>query len=168
MLIAADDALESAINAGYRSTSEVVDNKFRMAIDLLDDFAQEFPLKNSTSDPNIGGTVTGEVKMSVESKSPLMILHALKTNLHSNVKFPSVSFLPTLIADGEQPMGDNWWGAVWREIDFYVLSSLHDRHPIVIRRVCHAIDFSPVSDSCSSDAQSQSEHSRDSAGFQPF
>ena len=91
MLIATDDALESAINAGYRRTSEAVDNKFRMAIDLLGDFAKDFPLKDSTSDPNISGTVTGEVKMNVESKSPLMILHALKTNLHSNVKFSSVS-----------------------------------------------------------------------------
>ena len=89
--MAADDALESAINAGYSTTSEVVDKKFRMAIDLLGDFAKDFSLKDSTSDPNISGTVTGEVKMSFDSKYPLMILHALKNNLHSNVKFPSVS-----------------------------------------------------------------------------
>ena len=96
MLIAADDALESAINAGYSTTSKLVDNKFRMAIDLLDDFAKEFPLKNSMWDPNIGGTVTGDSEWrlnwgSQEECSPLRILHALKNNLHSNVKFPSVS-----------------------------------------------------------------------------
>ena len=91
MLIAADDALDSAIDPGYRTISEVADNKFRTAIDLLCDFAKKFPLKDSTSDLNIGGTVTGEVKMSVTSKSPLMILHALKDDLHSNVKFLFVS-----------------------------------------------------------------------------
>ena len=91
MLLAADDALQFAPYAGYGRTSELVDEKFKMAIDLLDDFAKDFPLKDSTSDPNISGTVTGEVKMGVESKSPLMILHALKNNLHSYVKFPSVS-----------------------------------------------------------------------------
>ena len=72
-------------------TSKVANSKFRIAIDLLCEFAKDFPPNDLMSDPNIGGTVTGEVKMSVDSESPLIILHALKANLHSNVKFSFVS-----------------------------------------------------------------------------
>ena len=66
-------------------------NAFEGAIDLLSSFAEDFPLKDPTSDTIIGGTVAGEVKMSNNSKSPSAILHALKNNLYSNVTFPSVS-----------------------------------------------------------------------------
>ena len=93
MLIAADDALESAADSGPLSRRSEVDKKVGKAIDLLCDF-----VKDPTSDPNIGGTVTGEMKMSDKSKFATTILHALKNDLHSNVKFPSVS-LP-LNADG--------------------------------------------------------------------
>ena len=50
-------------------------------------------------------------------------------------------------------MGDYWWAVRRREVDFYVLSSLHDPEPIFVKRGCHAIDFAPVSDFCASDAQ---------------
>ena len=109
MLIATDDALESAIQAeparrarlvrtvGYWSRARAIemteldsDKKARKAIDLLSDFAKDFPLKDPTSDSNIGGTITGEVKKSDKSKSATTILQALKNDLHSNVKFPSV------------------------------------------------------------------------------
>ena len=90
VLIAADDALQSAV--GARRTSEEVDKKFREAIHLLDRFQEDFPFKDPMSDPNIGGTVITEKEASGdESKSPSMILNALKQNLHAKVKFPSVS-----------------------------------------------------------------------------
>ena len=68
-----------------------MDIKFGHAIDLLSDFAKNFPLKDSTSNPNIGGTATGEVKMSDKSKSATTVLQALKNYLYSNVNFPSAS-----------------------------------------------------------------------------
>ena len=70
--------------------------KFGNVIDLLSDFAKGFPLKNLVSDPNSGGEVSGDVMINVKSKSPSTILHALKNDLHSNVTFPSVLYLPTL------------------------------------------------------------------------
>jgi hypothetical protein len=123
-----------------------VDKRFEKAIDLLSDFAKDFPLKDPTSDPNIGGTVTGEVKMNDKSKSPSTILQALKNDLHSNVKFPSVSV--SLNADGYQPMGyDMSLPSFPRKVTFHLLSSLHDPEPITVIGGCHAINFAPVSDS---------------------
>ena len=84
MLIAADNALKSAAEAGNK-TSKAVDNKFKRAIRLLSDFEKDFPFKNCNR------TTTGEVKMGNKSKSPSKILRALKTKLHAKVKFPSVS-----------------------------------------------------------------------------
>jgi hypothetical protein len=92
VLIAADDALTSAAGAGDR-TSEEVDKRFREAIHLLSGFEKDFLSKDPTSDPNIGGTVTREAKMSDNFESPSTILYALKKNLHAKVKFPSV-YLP--------------------------------------------------------------------------
>jgi hypothetical protein len=101
VLIAADDALKSTVSTieprYFPGVSQVAERKFRMAIDLLSDFAKDFPPKDSTSDPNIGGTVTGEVKMSVKVESPLMILQALKNDLHSNVNFHLYLYLSTLM-----------------------------------------------------------------------
>ena len=91
MLIAADDALKSAVVSGYLSQRSQVDKKVGKAVDLLSDFAKDFPLKDPTSDPNIGGTFTGEVTMSDKSKSATTVLQALKNDLYSNVKFPSAS-----------------------------------------------------------------------------
>ena len=74
-----------------------MERKLVNAVDLLSDFAKDFPLMDSTSDPNIGGTITGEVKISDKLKSAMTILQALKNDLHSSdstvkdVKFPSVS-----------------------------------------------------------------------------
>jgi hypothetical protein len=95
VLLAADDALKSASNAGNK-TSEKVDKKFREVIHLLGAFEKDFP---SASDPNAGGMVTREEKMSASDKSdsPSTILHSLKKNLHAKVRFPSVSL--TLDAD---------------------------------------------------------------------
>ena len=154
MLIAADDALKSTVSTTepryFPGVSQVAERKFRITIDLLSDFAKDFPPKDSTSDPNIGGPVTGEVKISVKSESPLMILQALKTDLHSNVNFPFVSL--SLDTDGYQPMRYNPWHLSLREVGFHILSSLHDPHPIFVRRGCRAISFAPVSDSSASDA----------------
>ena len=94
MLIAADDAIKSAAEAGDK-TSEEVDKKFREVVDLLSRFEKDFPSRDPVSDPNmqanIGGTVTTEANINNNSESPSMILSALKKNLHSKVKFPSVS-----------------------------------------------------------------------------
>ena len=87
MLIAADDALRSAAEAGVM-TSEEVDKKFREAIHLLGAFEKDFP---STSGPKVGGIVTREGKMSDKAESPSTILYSLKRDLHANVKFLSVS-----------------------------------------------------------------------------
>jgi hypothetical protein len=91
VLIAADDALKFAAEAGAW-TSKEVDKKFGEAIDLLSSFEKDFPSKDPMSDPNIGGMVTREAKMSDKSESPATILDALKKNLHAKVKFPSVFF----------------------------------------------------------------------------
>ena len=91
MLIAADDALESAADSEALSWKPEVDSKFEKAIDILRDFAKDFPLKDSMSDLNIDGTVTGEVNMNEKFMFATTILQALKDDLHSNVKFPSVS-----------------------------------------------------------------------------
>ena len=92
MLIAADDALNSAVEVGD-GTSVEVDKKFGEAIDLLCAFEKDFPSNNSTSDPNIGGTVTREAKMSDSSGSPLTVLGALKEDIYAKVKLPSVFLL---------------------------------------------------------------------------
>ena len=84
MLIAADDALASAAEARYL-TSRKVDKKFREVINLLSRFERDF--KDSMSGPNMGRTVTREPN----SKTPSMVLDALKKNLHAKVKCPFVS-----------------------------------------------------------------------------
>ena len=89
MLIAADDALESAAARTTLYWGPILDNKFRKAINLLHGFSKDFPHKDPTSDPIIGGTA-GKANVSDKSKSPTAILQALKNNLLSNVKFPSV------------------------------------------------------------------------------
>ena len=149
MLIAADNALKSAADSGplFGESQAELDNKFKNAIDLLSDFAKDFPLKDPTSDLNIGRTATGKVEMSDKSKSPTTILQALKNDLHSKVKSPSVSL--SLNADGFQPMGyETSRSRSLRIVKFNLLSSLHDRDPIIVRRGCHTINFAPVSDSC--------------------
>ena len=102
MLIAADDALRSAANSKAllrkSKVDQEVDKKFRKAIDLLCDFAEDFPLKDSTSGPNTGWTVTGGVTMSDKSKSATTILQALRNDLRSNVEFSFSSL--SLNADG--------------------------------------------------------------------
>ena len=95
MLIAADDALRSAAEAGDR-TSKEVDNKFEEAIHLLCAFEKDFP-SEPASGSNVGGMVTREGTTSDKSESPSTILYSLKKNLHAKVKFPSVS--STLNAD---------------------------------------------------------------------
>jgi hypothetical protein len=89
VLIAADDALKSASDAGAAGhwTSNKVDKKFEDAIHLLSGFEDDFtfPSKDPTSDPNISGTVTRETKLSDT------ILYALEKNMHAKVKFTSVS-----------------------------------------------------------------------------
>ena len=100
MLIAADDALKSASEAGDRR-SEKVDRKFATAIHLLSGFEMDFPSKDPSrptsdddSDPNIPIPLFGKMvtRMSDTSKSPSKILHSLKKDLHSTkVKFLSGS-----------------------------------------------------------------------------
>ena len=88
MFLAADDALKFA--AAANRTSKEVDKKFGEAIHLLSSFEKDFPSKDPTSNSKVGGMVTRDAKMS-GSESPLTILYALKENLHSKVKLPSVS-----------------------------------------------------------------------------
>jgi hypothetical protein len=95
VLIAADDALKSAIEAGNK-TSEQVDKKFRELIYMLSEFEKDFPSKDSTSDP-YSGTDTNLKK--TKSESPLTILDNLKKNVHAKVNIPSVSSLLNADAD---------------------------------------------------------------------
>ena len=77
MLIAADDALKSAAEAG-NNRSERADNKFREAISLLHPtlFLMRSGIYNPMrSDPYIGA-----------------ILSDLKSDLHARVRLPSVCF----------------------------------------------------------------------------
>jgi hypothetical protein len=89
VLIVADDALKSAAEAGDR-ISRKVDKEFSKAINLLSSFEKDFS-QEPTSDPNIDEKDTRKVKISDESTHPSTILYALKKNLHSKVKFRSVS-----------------------------------------------------------------------------
>jgi hypothetical protein len=165
VLIAADDALKSAAQSVDRTS--VVDKKFREAIHLLSGFDMDPLSEDPMSGPAIGGTDTRNVK-SDKSKSPSTILHALKENLHAKVKFPSVSL--SLDVDESQPMG-NEWPKLTRVVEFHLLSSLPDSHPIVVKRGCHAFDVAQSlsdSDSCARAAQWQSKPSRDSVELQPF
>lgn len=159
MLSTAEDALQSAVDSRLsliqpriQPFQPPVEDKFREAVDILSIFVKDFPLKDSMSDPNIGGTVTGKVKMSDKSKSPTTILQALKNSLNSRVKFLSVSL--SFNADGSQPLvftslpRDQRNERILRRIAFHLLSSPHDPNPIIVTRACHAIYFSPVSDSC--------------------
>ena len=130
MLIAADNALEASTffrsrdyyrrQLGHRTMAKdmsdsELDDKFRKALDLLSDFAKEFPLKEpdqadptlDDSDLNISGTVTGEVKNGNNSKSPMTILRALKNDLHSNVKLPLYFYLSMLMDSTSQ------WAIIW-------------------------------------------------------
>ena len=88
VLVAADDALKSASETEAGDRTSEVDKKFREAIRLLGDFENSFPYEDPISYPNTGGTAT---KINDGSKSPSMILHSLKQNLHAKVKFPSIS-----------------------------------------------------------------------------
>jgi hypothetical protein len=111
-----------------------VDKKFWEAIDLLSGFEMDLLSEDPTSDPNIGSR---EAKSSDKLKSPSAILHALKGNLHAKVKFPAVSL--SLKPDESQPMGKEWPKPT-RVVEFHLLGSLPDAHPIVVKRRCHAID----------------------------
>lgn len=82
MLIAADDALNSAVGAG-NETSEEVDKKFMDAIDLLSGFEKDFPFKDCR---------TATRKANPSAKSLSKILRALKENLHAKVNFPLFFF----------------------------------------------------------------------------
>ena len=93
VLIVADDALKSAADAGDRITEEV-DEKFEDLISLLIGFEKGLPSKDLTSDLTIDATVTREARINDKSEFALTILHALKANLHANVRSPSVVSLP--------------------------------------------------------------------------
>ena len=89
VLVAADDVLRSAAESGCGDErSEKLDGKFAAVINLLVSFEKDF--LSETSDPNIGG-ITRKANMSDASQSPSTILQALKQDLHSKVKLPSVS-----------------------------------------------------------------------------
>ena len=146
MLAVADDAIRSAAESGSgNKRSEKLDGKFATVINLLVSFEKD--LLSGTSDPYIVWMVTREANMSDTFKSPSMILHALKQNLHSQVILPSVS-LP-LEADEFQPMGDsrllksNRLGVSMFDFKFYLLSTLPDAYPIVVERACYTIDVDP-------------------------
>lgn len=137
MLITADDALISTAEAGDK-ISENVDKKFKEAIHLLSGFEKDFSSKDLALDSNISGVVTGKAKMSNKSESPLATLYALKKNLHANVRLLFVS-LP-LYADEFQPMG-NELSELTRVVEFHLLSSLPDTHPIIVKRGCLVVNL---------------------------
>ena len=90
VLVTADDVLRSAAESECGDErSEKLDGKFATAINLLVSFEKDF--LSEMSDPNISGIVTRKANMSDTSKSLSTILHALKQDLHSKVKLPSVS-----------------------------------------------------------------------------
>jgi hypothetical protein len=95
LLTAADDALKFAARVGNASV-EKVDRKFREVIALFSGF--DLPSKDPTSDRNISGTVTREVKMTDNSESISTSLYKLKTklNLYAKVKFPFVKAISML------------------------------------------------------------------------
>ena len=132
VLIAADDALKSATEAGNR-TSKEVDNKFEEAINLLRAFEKDFPLRSEGPRPN-RGTITRGADTSNKSAFPSTILYSLKKKFHAaEVRFPYIP-LP-LNSDENQPK-------LTRVVKFYLLSSLPNAHPIVVKRGCYANDIS--------------------------
>ena len=133
MLIAADDALTSAVEAKYL-TSRKVDKKFGEVIDLLSRFERDF--KDSMSGPRIAHwqTVTREANF----KSPSVVLHALKKNLRANVKCSYVFLFPNTDERHESQPMSNKLPEPTRIVDFYILRFLPDTRPIVVKRECHA------------------------------
>ena len=129
MLIAADDALKTATEAGKR-TSKEVDKKFEEAINLLRAFEKDFPARSEGPRPD-RGPVAREANTSNKSAFPSTILHGLKKKFHAaEVTFSYIHLL--LNSDEYQPK-------LTRAVKFYILSSLPDTHPIVVKRGYHAI-----------------------------
>ena len=93
MLIAADDALFPAAEAGDKTSMEV-DKKFEEVIKLLRTFEKNFPFvsKDQTSESKGGGKVTEEADMSDNAMSPSTILDSLGKKLYIRVTFSSVFF----------------------------------------------------------------------------
>ena len=102
VFIAADEALKSATAADR--TSEEVDKKFRVAIHMLSGFEKDFASLVAIPLAPTFGSDTGflEGKMSDNPESPLTTLYALKENLHSKVKFPSVCFYLSTLTNPSQ------------------------------------------------------------------
>jgi hypothetical protein len=133
VLIAADDALKSATEAGNRTSIEV-DKKFEEAVNLLRAFEKDFPVRSEGPRPD-RGTVTREENTSNKSLFPSTILYGLKKKFHAaKVTFPYIP-LP-LNSDKYQPK-------LTRVVKFYLLSSLPNAYPIVVKRGCHANDIAP-------------------------
>ena len=101
VLVAADEALKSAAEAGDK-TSDEVDKKFEEAIHKLSAF-EDFWFKDLTSDPNTSRMVTREA-MSDKFESPSAILYALKENLHAKVRFILVFYVYMLMTSSQWAM----------------------------------------------------------------
>jgi hypothetical protein len=105
LLITADNALKSAAEFRNRRTNKEVDSKFREVIYMLsgfDSFEKVFPSKDPMLDPDSGETITREVNIGDGSKSPSVILHTLKRNLHAKVKYSTGFFYPSTLTNLSQ------------------------------------------------------------------
>jgi hypothetical protein len=91
LLIATDDALRSAAEAGSRAPSEL-DEKFVKVINMLDDFDHAFYSENPLLGQNVDGAVIEAAKRNDMSELSLATL-SLHEDALANVRFsPASSF----------------------------------------------------------------------------
>lgn len=145
MLIAADNALNSAAVAG-NMVSKKVENKFEEALHLLAGFEKDFPSKDTTSDQSIGDMVSepGEEKVNDRSKYVPTTLYSLKMNIQAEViQVKSHSVLLPLDVDESQPRGNHGWPEPTRVVEFHLIGFPLNTYPIIVERGCWAIDLPP-------------------------
>lgn len=114
VLIATDDALRSAAEAGNRASSEL-DEKFVKVINMLDDFDHAFYSEDPLLGQNVDRAVIEAAKRDDMSEFSLATL-SLHEDAHSK----------TLAIERSEPT---------RAVEFHLLSSLSDAHPIVVKQV---------------------------------
>ena len=97
VLVAADNALKSAAEAGNR-TSKEVDKKFEEAINMLRAFEKDFPICSEGPRPDCG-PVTREASTSNKSAFLSTILYGLKKIFYPEVTFSYIYIILPLNSD---------------------------------------------------------------------
>jgi hypothetical protein len=157
-LQAADDALESAAEAGT-ATSKKASTAFAVASAALVAFEKDFPSKCPVPDQNRGGIVISMMTVAEEEDKlgpPRVIFYALKEKLHGQVRLVLVALPLNALMTVDFQLTDNESAEPTRVIEFLLLESLPpDDKSVVVRRELSSdcSTFLLVSDSVGRDAQ---------------